>query len=349
MPSTSPPVPGPLLSGKARLAAVLGWPIGHSLSPALHGHWFRAHGLDGVMVPLAVRAEDLAATFRLLPRLGFLGWNVTIPHKQAAAGLVDALEPAAARLGAVNTVLVDEAGRTLGRNTDGAGFLAGLRAAVPGWEPQAGPAVVLGAGGAVRAVAAALLEAGVPGLRLVNRTPERAQAVAALLRAMDAPGSAAVELPAWGERAAALAGAALLVNGTSLGMASLGMEGGLPLDIALDALPRGAVVADLVYTPLETSLLAAARARGQPTVDGLGMLLHQAVPGFGHWGGLVPEVDEATRSALLAALEARQAPIPGPTLPDPTDIAAAGRARSWRLSGAFLWQGGQSDWPPCRQ
>ena len=309
MPPTASPLAGPLLSGRARLAAVLGWPIGHSLSPTLHGHWFREHGIDGVMVPLAVRPEDLAAAFRLLPRLGLAGWNVTIPHKQAAAGLVDALEPAAARLGAVNTVLVDAAGRTLGRNTDGAGFLASLRAAVPGWDPQAGPVVVLGAGGAVRAVAAALLEAGAPCLRLVNRTPERAQAVAGLLRAMAVPGSAAVELPAWDERAAALEGAALLVNGTSLGM-----EGAPRLDLALDALPRAAVVADLVYTPLETGLLATARARGHAAVDGLGMLVHQAVPGFTHWGGVVPAADEAARHALLAALEARQASIPGPAL-----------------------------------
>ena len=314
------------LTGRARLAAVIGWPIAHSLSPVLHGHWFRTCGIDGVMVPLAVRPEDLAATFRLLPRLGFLGWNVTIPHKQAAAGLVDALEPAARRLGAVNTVLVGADGRTQGRNTDGAGFLAGLRAAVPGWRPGAGPAVILGAGGAVRAVAAALYDArvgdagtggaGVPALRLVNRTAARAQALAFSLRESGVPpaaGSAGaagtIEVVAWERRAQALAGAALLVNGTSLGMA-----GAPALDLDLDALPRTAVVADLVYTPLETGLLAAARARGHTVVDGLGMLVHQAVPGFTHWGGTAPEVDEATRHALLTALEARQAPIPGPTI-----------------------------------
>jgi shikimate dehydrogenase len=217
------------------------------------------------------------------------GWNVTVPHKEMAARLVDKLDPAARRIGAVNTVLVLEDGRTHGLNTDGAGFLANLRQQAPSWRPEAGPAVVLGAGGSARAVAAALLDAGVPGLCLVNRTEPRARQLADELADLGA-----VSAITWDKMRDALAGAALLVNCTSLGM-----SGQPPLEIELDALDRTSVVADLVYAPLETSLLAAARARGNPAVEGLGMLLHQAVPGFMHWGGRVPEVDDALRTAVL--------------------------------------------------
>jgi shikimate dehydrogenase len=287
-----------LISGKARLAGVVGWPVGHSLSPRLHGHWLERYGIDGAYVPLAVRPGDLALAFRALPRLGFLGWNVTIPHKEAALRLVDGRDLSAERTGVVNTVMVDADGRTRGSSTDGPGFLANLRAQVPGWRPEAGPTTLIGTGGGARAVATALLDAGVPGLRLTNRTRERALALAQALRAMF-PG-AAVELVPWALRAAALEGAALCVNGTSLGM-----RGQPPLALDLAALPVTSPVADLVYVPLETPLLAAARARGHPVVDGLGMLLHQAVPGFAHWGGVTPEVDAATRAVLLEALAAR--------------------------------------------
>jgi shikimate dehydrogenase len=282
-----------LLSGKARLAGVIGWPVGHSLSPRLHGHWLERHGIDGAYLPLPVRPEDVELAFHALPRLGFWGWNVTVPHKEAAFRLVDERDAAAERMGAVNTVLVLEGGRTRGLNTDGIGFLANLRAQAPAWSAAAGPAVILGAGGAARAVGVALLQAGVPSLRLTNRTPERAVALARELKALGAP----VEPLPWAEREAALSGAALLVNATSLGM-----TGQPPLELRLDRLPAEAVVADLVYVPLETSLLAAARARGHTLVEGLGMLLHQAVPGFAHWGGVVPEVDEALRGCLLEAL-----------------------------------------------
>lgn len=287
-----------LISGKARLAGVIGWPIGHSLSPRLHGFWLERHGIDGAYVPLAVRPDDLALAFRALPRLGFLGWNVTIPHKAAAFRLVEARDLSAERTGVVNTVMVDADGRTRGSSTDGPGFLANLRAQAPAWRPEAGPAALLGTGGGARAVAVALLDAGVPALRLTNRTPARARALAQALKSMFP--EAAVELVPWPERAAALAGAALCVNGTSLGMA-----GQPPLELDLAALPPTSPVADLVYVPLETALLAAARARGHPVVDGLGMLLHQAVPGFAHWGGVTPEVDVATRAMLLDALQAR--------------------------------------------
>jgi shikimate dehydrogenase len=291
-----------LITGKARLAGVMGWPVAHSLSPALHGHWLARHGIDGAYVPLPVRPGDVELAFRALPRLGFRGWNVTIPHKEAAFRLVDERDAAAERMGAVNTVLVaGEGGRLLGLNTDGRGFLAGLAAAVPGWRAAeaAGPAVLLGTGGGARAVATALLDAGIPGLRLANRTRDRAEALAGALRA-SAPAGAPVEVAAWEGREEALAGAALLVNATSLGMA-----GQPPLPLRLDALPRAAVVADLVYVPLETDLLARARARGHRVADGLGMLLHQAVPGFAHWGGVVPEVDDAARSVLLGLLAGR--------------------------------------------
>lgn len=284
-----------LLSGRARLAGVVGWPVGHSLSPRLHGHWFERYGIDGAYVPLPVRPEDLAAAFALLPRLGFRGWNVTLPHKEAACRLVHGLDAAAERIGAVNTVLVHEDGRTHGLNTDGAGFLASLRAAAPGWTPGAGPAVLVGAGGAARAVAGALLGAGVASLRLTNRTPERAERLVAELAGFGWP----VAAVPWAVRAEALAGAALLVNATSLGMV-----GQAPLDLPLDRLPAAAVVADLVYAPLETPLLAATRARGQVAVDGLGMLLHQAVPGFAHWGGMTPEVDAALRTTVRDGLAA---------------------------------------------
>jgi shikimate dehydrogenase len=278
-----------LITGKARLAGVMGWPVAHSLSPLLHGYWFEWAGVEGAYVPLAVRAEDAGLAFRALPRLGFRGWNVTIPHKEAAFGLVDARDEAAERMGAVNTVLVREDGSLLGRNTDGLGFVASLRAAVPGWRGQ-GTALLLGTGGGARAVATALLDAGVERLRLVNRTRERAEALAAGL-------GPRAEVAGWAEREEALAGVDLLVNATSLGMRSQPA-----LALRLDALPAGAVVADLVYVPLLTGLLQAAAARGHRVVDGLGMLLHQAVPGFAHWGGVEPVVDETVRSLLLERL-----------------------------------------------
>ena len=287
-----------LLSGKARLAGVIGWPVGHSLSPRLHGHWLQRHGIDGAYLPLPVRPDDIELAFRALPRLGFLGWNVTLPHKEAAFRLVDGHDPSALRTGVVNTVMVDADGRTRGYSTDGGGFLANLRAQASGWRPQAGPAVLVGCGGAARAVAVALLDAGVPELRLTNRTADRALALKEVLE-RDFPAAAIALLP-WEARAAALEGAALCVNTTSLGM-----KGQPPLDLDLSALPLASPVADLVYVPLETELLAGARRRGHPVVDGLGMLLHQAVPGFAHWGGVTPEVDAAARGVLLEALQAR--------------------------------------------
>lgn len=275
------------LSGKARLAGVIGWPVGHSRSPRLHGYWLDRYGIDGAYVPLSVRPEDLADALRALPKLGFRGVNLTLPHKRAALDLVDELEPAARLIGAVNTIVIDAEGRLSGRNSDAFGFLESLRQQQPSWRAGTGPAVVLGAGGAARAVVAALVGAGVPEIRLVNRTEETAQRLAADLGPQ-------IRCVSWSARGEALAGAALLVNATALGM-----TGETPLDLDLDPLPRQAVVCDIVYVPLATPLLRAAEARGNPIVDGLGMLLHQARPGFAAWFGREPEVTAALREHML--------------------------------------------------
>jgi shikimate dehydrogenase len=270
------------LSGKSRLAGVLGWPVSHSRSPRLHGFWLARHGIDGTYLPLPVRPERFEAAVRSLVDLGFAGANVTIPHKEAAFALCDTVSEVARRAGSVNT-LVFRDGRIEGTSTDGFGFLESICEQAPGWQAADGPAVILGAGGAVRSVAAALLDAGCPHLTLVNRTPARAEAIA---RELGGPIAVAATPP--------LAEAALLVNGTSLGM-----TGEPPLEIDLMPLPPGAVVADMVYVPLETPLLAAARARGLRAVDGLGMLLHQARPGFEAWFGVAPKVDAALRAFIL--------------------------------------------------
>lgn len=280
-----------ILSGEATLAGVMGWPVAHSLSPRLHGFWLEHYGIDGAYVPLAVGPADFADALRLLPRLGFAGVNVTVPHKEAALAAVDSVDAEARRVGAVNTVIVGADGTLIGRNTDGFGFLESLRAGVPGWSAGRGPAVVIGAGGAARAISAALADGGAPEVRVVNRTAARATALAEHI-------GGTVTALSWEHRAAALADAALLVNATTLGMA-----GAPPLELDLAALPAPAVVADIVYAPLETPLLAAAAARGNPTVDGLGMLLHQARPGFAAWFGREPEVTAEVRAFVARALE----------------------------------------------
>jgi shikimate dehydrogenase len=277
------------ISGKGLKAGVMGWPVAHSRSPALHGHWLEKYAVDGAYVPMAVKPENLAAALRALPILGFAGCNLTIPHKEAALAIVDRVDPVARRIGAINTIVVAPDGSLEGRNTDGFGFLASLRAGAPGWTPS-GPVTVLGAGGAARSILVALLDAGVPEIRLVNRTLPRATALASEL------GAGITTLP-WESRHDALADATLLVNTTSQGMV-----GEAPLDLSLDRLATDAVVSDIVYVPLETPLLAAARQRGNRTVDGLGMLLHQARAGFAAWFGIEPEVTPALREAVLATL-----------------------------------------------
>lgn len=276
------------ISGAAKLAGVVGWPIAHSLSPRLHGLWLRHYRIDGAYVPLAVRPEHLADVLAALPKLGFRGVNVTVPHKEKALALVHEAEPSARRIGAVNTIVIDGEGRLIGGNTDAFGFVESLREAIPGWRAGRGPVVVLGGGGAARAIIVALLDEGAAEVRLVNRTFARAAGLAAEL-------GGPVAASPWTERAEALAGAALLVNATTLGMRHQP-----PLDLDLARLPESAIVCDIVYAPPLTPLLAAAAARGNPTVSGLGMLLHQARPGFAAWFGRMPEVLPDLRARLLA-------------------------------------------------
>ena len=278
------------LSGKAALAGVMGWPVSHSLSPRLHGYWLRELGLDGAYLPLAVHPDDCPEVLKTLPKMGFRGCNLTIPHKEIALEVMDEIDPLARRIGAVNTVVVDADGRLIGRNTDGYGFLKNLQTGAPNWRPEAGPAVVLGAGGAARAVIVALLDAGVAEIRLTNRTRERAEELA---RTLDGN----IVVIDWEQRSDGLDGAELLVNTTVLGM-----TGQPPLDITLDSLPESATVTDIVYAPLITDLLENARDRGHPIVDGLGMLLHQAVPGFAAWFGVEPVVTEDLRRGILEAM-----------------------------------------------
>lgn len=271
------------------LAGVIGSPVAHSLSPALHGHWLARYGLRGHYVPLDVSQADLAEAIRFLPRLGFVGLNVTIPHKESVLKLADIVTDRASLIGAANTLIYRKDGKLHADNTDGYGFLANMRQEAPHWHPAAGPAAVLGAGGAARAVVAALLEAGVPEIRIANRTRARSD----LLRIEF---GARLVVYDWVEAGAMLDGAITVVNTTALGM-----TGKPELRIPLDALGWNAVVCDLVYAPLRTGLLQEAAARGCTTVDGLGMLLHQAAPGFERWFGQRPEVDETARRAVLGA------------------------------------------------
>ncbi len=273
-------------SAAGRIAGIFGWPVAHSRSPLLHGFWLDLHGIDGAYVPLAVAPEHFGQALRILPRLGFAGANVTVPHKEAALEVVDEADEVARRIGAVNTVVVGEDGGLHGSNSDAFGFIENLREAVPDWTAASGPAVVIGAGGAARAIAFALADGGAPEIRIVNRTAARSDALAGEL------GPAARTWP-WADRAGSLNEAGLLVNTTKLGM-----RGEASLDLPLDALPREAVVTDAVYVPLETTLLAEAAERGNRVVDGLGMLLHQARPGFEAWFGVAPSVTDELRARV---------------------------------------------------
>lgn len=271
------------VSGKAKLAGVIGWPIGHSRSPRLHGHWLDRYGIDGAYLPLAVAPGRLAAAVEGLTALGFRGANVTIPHKEEALSLCSRLTAQAKAIGAANTLVVEEDG-LLGDNSDGFGFIENLKEAA-GWTPAGKRCLVLGAGGASRAVLWSLIDGGASEVVLTNRTFARAQGLAEEFK---------TEVSPWEDRARVLKGMDLVVNTTSLGM-----QGQAALDLALERLPERALVTDLVYTPLQTPLLAAAAARGNRTVDGLGMLLHQARPGFAAWFGVEAEVDQALRNAVL--------------------------------------------------
>jgi len=278
------------LSGKARVAGVMGWPVAHSRSPRLHGFWLREYAIDGAYVPFAVAPDQLAGALNSLRALNLAGVNLTIPHKETAFAHVDQVSDLAAEIGAINTVTVGEDGVLHGDNTDGFGFIENIRAAATGFDFSAGPTVVLGAGGAARAVCVALLGAGAREIRLLNRTQIRAEAL------KDRLGQSLIVEP-WVGRNSALTGAHLVVNTTSLGM-----SGQPALDIDLDQLPTSALVNDLVYAPLETPLLALARQLGNVAVDGLGMLLHQARPGFAAWFGVEPEVTDALRDHIVSDL-----------------------------------------------
>jgi shikimate dehydrogenase len=272
------------------LAGVMGWPIAHSRSPLIHGHWIAEHGLLGAYVPLAVNPAQLPQALTGLKALGFAGCNLTLPHKIEALPWLDETDPVAQRIGAVNTVSVRADGSLYGSNTDAFGFIQSLHEAKSSWQADAGAAVVLGAGGAARAVVWALVDAGVTEIRLLNRSRDKAfdmaQEFGAGVTALD-----------WAERHAALEGAALLVNTTTQGM-----QGQAALDVHLDPLSAQALVCDIVYTPLQTDLLKRAAARGNPTVNGLGMLLHQARPAFASWFGVLPEVTPALWAKVLATL-----------------------------------------------
>lgn len=271
------------------LAGVIGHPVAHSRSPALHGYWLRRYGLKGHYIPIDIRPADLTDLIRTLPRLGFVGVNVTLPHKEAILQIADIVTDRAALIGAANTLIFRKDGKIHADNTDGSGFIANLRQHAPHWAPASGPAVVFGAGGAARAVIAALIEVGVPEIRLANRTRPRAEALRSDF-------GAKVLVQDWVQAANILEDAVTVVNTTSLGM-----TGKPEFRIPLDALNTRALVTDLVYTPLKTQLLIEAEAMGCTAVDGLGMLLHQAAPGFERWFGQRPEVDDATRKAVLAA------------------------------------------------
>ncbi|MGI4748727.1 MAG: shikimate dehydrogenase [Janthinobacterium lividum] len=281
------------MTGRTRLAGVVGWPVAHSRSPRLHNEWLRRYGIDGAYLPLPVAPGQLDTALRGLQAAGFAGVNVTIPHKQEAFALSDVLSPAARRCGAVNTLVFAPDGRLHGDNSDGQGFLDSLRAA--GVDPASGSALLLGAGGAARAIAASLQAEGVA-VHLANRTRERADALAASLPDARNP----VRVLDWTARDKALGDRALLVNTTSLGM------GDAALPCSLDRAASTLVVTDIVYAPRVTPLLAEARARGLVTVEGLGMLLHQARVGFAAWFGVDPAVDDS----LFEFVSADPVPVP---------------------------------------
>ncbi len=269
------------------LAGVIGSPIAHSRSPKLHRHWLNTYGIEGHYIPMDVAQQDLEETIRLLPRLGFVGLNVTIPYKEKVMLIADMITDRATLIGAANTLIFRKDGKIHADNTDGYGFIENLRQGAPDWNPRGGPAAILGAGGAARAVVASLADAGVPEIMISNRTRVRADKLkedfGQRLKVVD-----------WVQAANMLEDATLVVNTTSLGMV-----GKPELRVPLDGLRPGTVVTDLVYAPLRTRLLQVAEEQGCQTVDGLGMLLHQAVPGFERWFGTRPEVDATTRAAVL--------------------------------------------------
>ena len=278
------------MAHKYVMAGVMGWPVAHSRSPVIHNHWIRQYGLQGAYGLFPVQPDRMEDAVRGLRALGLAGCNVTIPHKVNAMQFMDAVDPLARRMGAINTIVVTPEGALHGFNNDGFGYIQSLRDEKPDWRADAGPATVLGAGGAARAVVLSLLDQGATEIRLVNRTRDKAQALC------DEFG-AGVQVVEWSERHEALSGIALLVNTTNQGM-----HGEPELDLQLDRLPLSALVSDAIYIPLETALLRHARLRGNATVNGLGMLLNQARPAFQAWFGVLPDITPELRHAITATL-----------------------------------------------
>ncbi len=271
-----------------KLAGVMGMPIFQSRSPVIHNHWIREHGIRGAYGHFPVQPDRVEQAIRGLSALGLAGCNITLPHKVAAMSLMDELTPMAKRIGAINCIVVQADGRLVGHNNDGFGYIQSIKDVQPHWRADAGPVVLLGAGGAARAVLISLIEEGAKEIRLINRTREKSQALAQGLESV-------VKVLDWQDRHAALAGAAMLINTTNQGM-----YGQPALDLRLDELPREALVSDLIYIPLQTPLLAQARERGNPTVNGLGMLLNQAIPAFEAWFGVRPQITPELHRLVLA-------------------------------------------------
>jgi shikimate dehydrogenase len=268
------------------LAGVMGWPVMHSRSPLLHNYWFKQHDLAGTYLPLAIRPEGLAAALHALHPLGFAGCNLTIPHKEQAMKIVNDVDSVAKSIGAISCVVVRPDGSLAGTNNDSYGFIHSIKQEQPGWRADKGPIVVIGAGGGARAISYALAQESAKEIRLINRTLDRAKKI------VEDFGGPIRALP-WEQRHDALEGAAMVVNTTSQGML-----GQTPLDLKLDKLPGSALAADIVYIPLETPFLAAARKRANPTINGLGMLLHQARPAWRAWFGIEPEVTAELRAMM---------------------------------------------------
>jgi len=269
------------------LAGVIGSPIAHSKSPQLHRHWLETNGITGHYIPMDVSVDNLEEVLRTLPKMGFVGVNLTIPHKEKVMEFADLITDRAILIGAANTLIFRKDGKIHADNTDGYGFIENLKAGAPHWVPSAGPAAILGAGGAARAVITSLLDAGVPEILLSNRTRIRAEQ-------LQKEFGNRIQVYDWVQAGNMIDDASLLVNTTSLGMIGKG-----ELRVPLDGLRAETIVTDLVYAPLKTKMLATAEEYGCTTVDGLGMLLHQAVPAFERWFGYRPEVDRATRAAAL--------------------------------------------------
>jgi shikimate dehydrogenase len=275
---------------KYLMAGVMGHPVMHSRSPLLHNYWLKQHGFLGHYMPLAIAADGIEKALRALPALGFAGCNLTMPHKEKAIPVMDRISPMVRKVGAMNCVVVGADGALEGNNFEAFGYAESLAQEIPDWQADRGPIVVLGAGGGARAVVAGLMERGAKEIRVFNRSRERAEHLASDL------GAPVVALP-WSMREEALRDAVLVVNATSQGM-----KGHPPLDIRLDGLPVTAAASDLIYMPGETPFLAQARARGNHTVNGLGMLLNQARPAFEAWFGVMPDVTPELRASIEATL-----------------------------------------------